>query len=167
MIVVMLRASLPVVLLLVAGCHQLEPPPPPLRPRSTGASANAAAASPSTKAHDHDHDHGPAAGAIVPRILVEQVEPGQEALAQAIVAAAKPSLDDCRAIAGGGLLRLTIVSSKSREQITIDPSSTVSAEVRHCVLEALSSLDVPDTLSQSSPSSRPSSGFSSIFTVAW
>jgi hypothetical protein len=166
MIAAMLRASYPVFLLLVAGCHQIEPPPPPLRPHSSDASANAApTASPSTKAHDHDH--GPPAGAIVPRVVVEQVEPGQEALAQAIVAAAKPSLDDCRANAGGGLLKLTIVSSKSREQITIDPSSTVSESMRECVLEALSALDVPDTLSQSSPSSRPSSGFSSIFTVAW
>jgi hypothetical protein len=172
---VMFRSTLLLAALTMLGaCHQIEPAPPPLHSHDHGAeSANAESASlgaisaPGTEHAEHAHAHEAPAGAIVPRDSVEQVEPGQEALAQAIVAASKPSLDECRGNAGGGTLRLRVVGNKSSAKITIDPGSTVNDKVRHCVLEALSTLDVPDTLSQSSPSMRPSAGFSSIIAVNW
>jgi len=157
-------------LTMLDACSQIEASPPPLHGHAEGNEANAApisSAAISTPAAEIAHAHGPPAGAIVPRASVEQVEPGQEALAEAIVAASKPSLDECRGRAGGGTLRLRVVGTKSSAKITIDPGSTVNDSVRHCVLEALSSLDVPDTLSQASPSMRPSAGFSSIIAVNW
>lgn len=171
MLVMMFRLSFLLALLsLSAACHQIEPAPPPLRPRDRSANAEATAST-AQAVHDehagHDHAHDAPAGAIVPRATVEEVEPGQEALAQAIVAASKPSLSECRANAGGGTIRLRVVSTKSSAKITVDPSSTVNADVRHCVLEALSVLDVPDTLSQASPSMRPSAGFTSTIAVNW
>jgi hypothetical protein len=166
----MFRSTLLVVLLMLGACHQIEPPPPPLRPHKSEAETGAQPAS-SVDESKSDHEHAAAdtapAGAIVPRVAVEEVEPGQEALAQAILAASKPSMAECRANSGGGMIRLRVVGTKSSARITIDPGSTVSESMRHCVLEALSTLDVPDTLSQGSPSMRPSAGFSSIISVNW
>ena len=177
MLAVMFRSILLLAALTMLGaCHQIEPAPPPLRPRDHGAGANAQLASsssagvisaPDTDHAEHAHAHEPPTGAIVPRASVEQVEPGQEALAQAILAASKPSLDECRGNSGGGTLRLRVVGTKASAKISIDPGSTVTDSVRLCVLEALSTLDVPDTLSQASPSMRPSAGFSSIIAVNW
>jgi hypothetical protein len=168
MLAAMFRSILLVVLLMLSGCHQIEPAPPPLRPRNSQPEVGVQPASSASESR-HDHaagEHAPA-GAIVPRVAVEQVEPGQEALAQAILAASKPSMDECRANSGGGMIRLRVVGTKSSAKITIDPESTANEAVRHCVLEALSTLDVPDTLSRGSPSMSPSAGFSSIISVNW
>jgi hypothetical protein len=176
MLVLMFRPILLLVALTMLGaCHQIEPAPPPLRPRAAGARVEAAPATSaviSAPSAEHAeranaHGHHVTAGAIIPHADVEQVEPGQEALAQAIIAASKPALDECRGNAGGGTLRLRVVGTKLSAKITIDPQSTVNDAVRLCVLEALSTLDVPDTLSQASPSMRPSAGFSSVIAVNW
>lgn len=158
--------------LILGACQPLEAAPPPTNPIKQ--TQNHVAHSPvevTQEQHDahvaHGHLHGVPPGAIVPRATIEDVEPAQEALARAIVAAAKPSLDDCRANSGGGKLRLRVVGNKSSAKITIDPSSNVNDAVRNCVLEALSTVDVPDTLSQGSPSMRPSAGFTSIIAVNW
>ncbi len=175
----MLRAMfrtipLVVVLMMLGACHQIERAPPPLYPRADGAGANAASASsavisapPAEHAEHANTHHHVTAGAIIPHADIEQVEPGQEALAQAIIKASKSSLDECRANSGGGTLRLRVVGNKLSAKISIDPRSTVNDAVRLCVLEALSTIDVPDTLSQASPSMRPSAGFSSTFAVNW
>jgi hypothetical protein len=172
MLMVMFRPILlPMVLTMLGACHQIEPAPPPLRPRDRGTDAQVVPGPAGTsvaKTTEHTrHKHVAPAGAIVPKATIEEVEPGQEALAQAIVAASKTSLDECRGNAGGGTLRLRVVGSKVSAKITIDPGSTVGDSVRYCVLEALSTIDVPDTLSQASPSMRPSAGFSSVIAVNW
>ncbi len=176
MLALMFRPILLLVALTMLGaCHQIEPAPPPLRPRDPTTAAKVEAAPSGTNVaettphaeHANAPSHHVTAGAIVPHADVEQVEPGQEALAQAILAASKPSLAECRGNAGGGTLRLRVVGSKVSAKITIDPGSTVNDAVRLCVLEALSTIDVPDTLSQASPSMRSSTGFSSIIAVNW
>lgn len=165
-------------LMMLGACHQIEPAPPPLRPRDATSEATAKPASSAENVanaktttahaeHTNTHGHHVTAGALIPHADIEQVEPGQEALAQAIIAATKPSLDECRGNAGGGMLRLRVVGNKLSARITIDPRSTVNDAVRTCVLEALSTIDVPDTLSQASPSMRPSAGFSSTIAVNW
>lgn len=168
MLAAMFRPSLLVVLSMLGACHQIEPAPPPLRPRNSDA-ANAEPAPSATEPGGHHAAAEPSpAGAIAPRVAVEQVEPGQEALAQAILDASKPSMSECRANSGGGTIRLRVVGTKTSARITIDPGSTgMSDSMRHCVLEALSTLDVPDTLSRGSPSMAPSAGFSSIIAVNW
>lgn len=174
-LMVMSRSSLLLALLFsLSACqhHQIEPAPPPLNPGDHKSDTNADSASAKANAlpdehADHAHEHESPTGAIVPRATVEQVEPGQEALAQAILAASKPSLAECRANGGGGTIRLRVVSTKTAAKITVDSDTSMNDKVRHCVLEALSTIDVPDTLSQSSPSMRPSAGFSSIIAVNW
>jgi len=154
---------------LLGACQQIEPAPPPLHPHQPGTEATAepVASMKVLPPEEHAQAHGPAAGAIVPRATVEQVEPGQEALAEAIISASKPSLAECRGNSGGGTLRLRIVGSRSSAKITVDSDTKVNDKVRHCVLEALSTLDVPDTLSRGSPSMAPSAGFTSIIAVNW
>ena len=169
MLAAMFRSSLLIVLSMLGACHQIEPAPPPLRPRNPAAEAGA---QPAPSAPESTNAHAVAkqapAGAIVPRVAVEQVEPGQESLAQAILEASKPSMSECRATSGGGMIRLRIIGTKTSARITIDPSSTgMSESMRHCVLEALSTLDVPDTLSRAGGSMSPSSGFTSVFAVNW
>jgi biotin carboxyl carrier protein len=174
MLVVMPRPmSLLAALMFLGACQPLETAPPPLRPRNPANQAldpttepradpgNAALKPEPTQAKQ------PPRAAIVPRATVEEVEPGQEALAEAILTASRTSLADCRANSGGGVLRLRVVGNKNSEKITIEPGSTVNDSVRVCVLEALSTLDVSDTLSQGSPSMRPSAGFTSIFAINW
>lgn len=158
------------VVVLFGACQPIEQAPPPTHAHGAGTETKAdpvpSATNESKDAHT-DGTHAPPAGAIAPRATVEQVEAGQEALAQAIVAASTPTLAECRANAGGGTIRLRVVSTKTSAKITVDPSSTVNADTRHCVLEALSTLDVPDTLSQASPSMKPTAGFTSIIAVNW
>jgi len=173
MFVLMFRSMFLLATLILGACQPLEAAPPPTNPNKQASGAADSHGDGAKKEHDqhaeqtHDHDHAKPAGAIVPRASVEEVEPGQEALAEAIVAASKPSLAECRANSGGGKLRLRVVGNKSSAKITIDPGSTVNDSVRVCVLEALSTVDVPDTLSQSSPSMKPSAGFTSIIAVNW
>lgn len=172
MLNVMFRPMLLLATLVLGACQPLETAPPPTNPRNhahdhAGDSHAEVAKTQHDEHAEHGHDHAAPPGAIVPRASVEEVEPGQEALAEAIVAASKPSLAECRANSGGGKLRLRVVGTKSSAKITIDPGSNINDSVRHCVLEALSTLDVPDTLSQSSPSMKPSAGFTSIIAVNW
>jgi hypothetical protein len=161
-------------LIMLAACQPIEAAPPPLHPHVQGVdaagqqgSSGTNVAQKKTNPTDDGQLHDAPAGAIVPRASVVEVEPGQEALAEAIVAASKPSIAECRGNSGGGTLRLRVVGNKSSAKITVDPGSTVNDATRHCVLEALSSLDVPDTLSQASPSMRPSAGFSSLIAINW
>ncbi|HRI63079.1 MAG TPA: hypothetical protein PK156_02545 [Polyangium sp.] len=160
-------------LMILGGCHQVEQAPPPRlahghAPDSDSKPVDVAVHDEHEHAeHAHAHDRATPAGALVPRASVETVEPGQEALAAAILSASKSSLVECRGNSGGGTLRVKIVSTTSAEKITIDSDSKIDDKVRHCVLEALSTLDVPDTLSNSSPSSRPSQGFTSIIAINW
>ncbi|MDI1447048.1 hypothetical protein [Polyangium sp. 6x1] len=154
-------------LLGLAACAEIEAAPPPLHPRGSASSdATVAAADPAPP-----KPAAPAEGArneaLAPRIGVEGVADGHQALADAIVSASKTPMAECRANGGGGTVRIRVAGNHTSASFAVDPGSTADDKMRHCVLEALSTLDVPDTLSQSSPSSRPSSGFSSIITVQW
>jgi len=162
-----LRSALLVVSLLgLAACAEIETAPPPLHPRGSAApEATVAAAEPAPKAAAPAS--GPRPEALAPRVGVEGVADGHQALADAIVAASKTPMSECRANSGGGTVRIRVAGNHTSASFAVEPGSTADDKMRHCVLEALSTLDVPDTLSQSSPSSRPSAGFSSVITVQW
>lgn len=151
----------------LGACNQVEQAPPPLHPQGRAGESPIKPVVVATNTVPTAHEPEAPAGAIVPRASVEQVEPGQEALAQAIVAASKPSLAECRGNSGGGTLRVKIVSTKSSAKLSIDSDTKIDEKVRRCVFEALSTVDVPDTLSNASPSMRPSAGFTSIIAVNW
>lgn len=105
--------------------------------------------------------------ALAPRIDVERIPPEQESLAHAIVAAAKVPMSECHVGGGGGTIRIRVKGDARSAHFDIEAGSSLDENARHCVLEALSTLDIPDTLSRASPSSAPSKGFSSVITVQW
>jgi hypothetical protein len=155
-------------LLGLAACAEIEAAPPPLHPRGTGnTSPDATVAAAELPAKPSAAAEAPKSQALGPRVGVEGVPDGQQALADAIVAASKAPMSACRANGGGGNVRIRVAGNHTSASFAVEPGATVDENMRHCVLEALSTLDVPDTISQSSPSSRPSSGFSSIITVQW
>jgi hypothetical protein len=159
--------ALPAFGLLLLGCAEIEQAPPPLHPRG-----KASAKAPVEAAGDGDvktaaAGDGVRQGSLAPRVHVEGVADGHEALADAIVAASKSPMAECQPNSGGGVVRIRVKSTDKSASFDVEPDSSIDEHMRHCVLEALSTIDVPDTLSQSSPSSRASSGFSSIITVKW
>ncbi|WP_235880104.1 hypothetical protein [Polyangium aurulentum] len=153
----------------LAGCTPPQSPKPaplpgpvattPESAPATGPSEPAPAASPQAD--------GLRPGALAPRVSVAEVQGADDALANSIVAPSKAPMDACRANAGGGLVRIRISGDQRSTSMAVEPGSSVDGRTRRCVLEALSTIDVPDTLSQTSPSSRPSKGFSSVITVQW
>ncbi|MDC0747702.1 hypothetical protein [Polyangium mundeleinium] len=154
-------------LLGLAACAEIEAAPPPLHPRGSASPDATVAAAEATPSKPAAPAEGGRQEALAPRVGIEGVADGQQALADAIVAASKAPMNECRGNSGGGTVRIRVAGNHTSASFAVDPRSTADDKMRHCVLEALSTLDVPDTISQSSPSSRPSSGFSSIITVQW
>ncbi len=165
----LLRSGVPLLALSLLGlvaCAEIEAAPPPLHPRGKTATVATVAttdapATPSSPASATRPE------TLAPRVGIEGVADGHQALADAIVAASRSPMAACRANNGGGTVRVRVKGSDTSASFAIEPGSSVDDTMRHCVLEALSTLDVPDTLSQSSPSARASSGFSSVITVQW
>jgi hypothetical protein len=168
-----LLLALPLVAAALAGCPMPQNPKPaplpgPVAPAPESASSPAPSEPASASAPSAGgHADGLRPGTLAPRVSVGEVQGGDAALAQAIVAPSKAPMSACRANAGGGLVRIRISGDRASASMAVEPGSSVDDETRHCVLEALSTVDVPDTLSQASPSSRPSKGFSSVVTVQW
>ncbi|MDI1432736.1 hypothetical protein [Polyangium sorediatum] len=154
-------------LLGLAACAEIEAAPPPLHPRGSASPDTTATVAEATPPKPAAPAEGVRKEALAPRVGVEGVPDGQQALADAIVSASKAPMNECRGNGGGGTVRIRVAGNHTSASFAVDPGSTADDKMRHCVLEALSTLDVPDTISQSSPSSRPSSGFSSIITVQW
>ena len=151
-----------------AGCTPPQSPKPAPLPGPVATPETAPAPAPSEPAPAASPQaDGVRPGALAPRVSVGEVQGADAALAQAIVAPSKAPMDACRANAGGGRVRIRISGDHKAASMAVEPGSSVDERTRHCVLEALSTIDVPDTLSQTSPSSRPSKGFSSVITVQW
>jgi len=162
-----LAALSPLVALALFGCAEIEPAPPPRHPH---ASSPSAADTPAEAKAEGEKKPAEATGrkeALAPRVGAEDVADGHQALADAIVQASKGPMAECVAGSGAGVVRVRVKSTDRSASFDIEPGSIIDEKMRHCVLEALSTIDVPDTLSQASPSSRPSSGFSSVIKVQW
>jgi hypothetical protein len=109
-------------------------------------------------------DPATAPGALLPVVGLE--DPAGE-LSKAPDAAFAPLRDRMRECAAGrsGVVRVRIKNEKNRTSMDIEPGSSVDGSNR-CVLEALSTVDVDDALSRSSPSNR-ASGFTSVVRIEW
>ena len=154
----------------VVACATIEPAPPPLKPRDTTSAAGpsvAASASASASPSASPVGDGIPKFALAPRVDIEGAEPGQESLARAILTAAKIPMKECKPGGGGGTMRIRLKSDARSAYFVVDAGSSLDEAVRNCVLEALSTIDIPDTLSQSSPSSAAPKGFSSVITVQY
>lgn len=164
-----LLLALPLVCAALAGCPIPQNPKPAPLPGPVAAAPEAAPApsEPAPAPAANAPAGGLRPGALAPRVSIGEVQGGDAALAQAIVAPSQVPMGECRANAGGGLVRIRIAGDRKSASMAVEPGSSVDETTRHCVLEALSTIDVPDTLSQAAPSARPSKGFSSVITVQW
>jgi hypothetical protein len=105
------------------------------------------------------------------RLLLEQGEGAESARVRAALAAAEPRVSEC--VAGsGGVIRFRVASGPDGARFTIERSSLMGRRSRlgprqqRCVLEALSTVDVPSATTDASPSARPS-GFTALFRIEW
>jgi hypothetical protein len=117
-----------------------------------------------------------AAGPLAPvrtpvRLLVEESVGAETARVRAALAAAEPRVGEC-VPGSGGVIRLRVASGPDGARFTIERSSLVGRRSRlgprqrRCVLEALSTVDVPSATADASPSARPS-GFTALFRIEW
>jgi hypothetical protein len=80
--------------------------------------------------------------------------------------AAREPLQGCRQ-SGGGKVNVRITRSEGLFHLSVEPGASLDPTARHCVLEALSTVDLEETGGNvGGPTIRPS-GFTSLITVSW
>jgi len=83
-----------------------------------------------------------------------------------VYAAAREPLGHCHQ-PGGGTVHVRIVRQGMSLHMHIEPGATLDPEAHRCVLEALSTIDLPDTGGNGSGPAVPPSGFTSLLTLTW
>ena len=89
-------------------------------------------------------------------LVFSSIEGAQGERARATFAPVARPLQECRMGTGGGLVRVQIQSGEGRTRYSVLPGSTIDGPRSRCVLETLSTVNVDDMQSRSSPSNRPS-----------
>jgi hypothetical protein len=80
--------------------------------------------------------------------------------------AAREPLQGCRQ-SGGGKVNVRITRREGLFHLSVEPGASLDPSARHCVLEALSTVDLEETGGNvGGPTIRPS-GFTSLITVSW
>jgi hypothetical protein len=141
-------------LLAALGCASCEVPPevtPPVAP------APASVERPAVEAGTPK----PAAGVQLSVTETNGVEPA--AVGQ-IYASAREALGHCRQ-PGGGTVYVRVQKQGPSLHMKIEPGATLDPLAHRCVLEALSTVDLPDTGSNGGGPAVPPSGFTSLLTV--
>jgi hypothetical protein len=88
------------------------------------------------------------------------------ALVARVYEAAREPLQGCRQ-AGGGKVDVRITRRDGLFHLSVEPGASLDPSARHCVLEALSTVDLEETGGNvGGPTVRPS-GFTSLITVSW
>jgi len=80
--------------------------------------------------------------------------------------AAREALGHCHQ-PGGGTVHVRIVKEGPSLRMHIEPGATLDPTAHRCVLEALSTIDVPDTAANTGGPATPPSGFTSLITLSW
>lgn len=154
-----LRASLGLLVVLapaLAGCSAttdpvapaapVAPPPPPVTSRP---------AVPAAPMYVHP----------VPVLTLEALEGAETARARAAFAPVPATVRECQA-GTGQILRLRLVAGEGRAHYSVDPATSLGPQVRRCVLEALSTVDIEGISGDPSPSARPP-GFTAQLKLEW
>jgi hypothetical protein len=102
---------------------------------------------------------------LAPRLVVERVEGADPHQMQQAFAQIRQHVKDC-APRSATVLHMRLQSSDEAVRITFEPGLEASPELRRCVLEALSTVDLDDMGSRANPSQRPS-GFTALLRVEW
>jgi hypothetical protein len=80
--------------------------------------------------------------------------------------AAREPLQGCQQ-SGGGKVNVRITRHEGLFHLSVEPGASLDPSARHCVLEALSTVDLEETGGNvGGPAIRPS-GFTSLITVSW
>jgi hypothetical protein len=76
------------------------------------------------------------------------------------------SLGHCRQ-PGGGTVHVSIVKKGKNLQMHIEPGATLNPLAHECVLQALSTVEIPETGGNMGGPTTPPSGFTSLLTLSW
>ena len=89
-----------------------------------------------------------------PNVVITDIVGTNMAAAGAMLAPSMAGLERCAAPTGS-VLRIRLFASKDRKTVQVERSSTISGQAGRCVIEALRSMELDQTLQQSaSPSER-------------
>jgi hypothetical protein len=99
------------------------------------------------------------------QVSVDQVKGGSIEYARALIAPSVTPMKECRTKAPTAV-RVRITSENGEAALHVEPGSSLDGSIRRCVLEALSTIELPDPAPQGNAPMRPT-GFSSLITVEW
>jgi hypothetical protein len=100
------------------------------------------------------------------RLEVTRATGGLDSESSSAVEAARPHLEHCHP-GGGGKIAVQITKHERATYMSIVPGESLDPTAGHCVLEALSTVDLPETGSNvGGPAVKPS-GFTSLITISW
>ena len=97
---------------------------------------------------------------------VTKAQGGLDNESSAAVEAARPHLEHCHP-GSGGKIAVQVTKQARATYMSVVPGESLDPTAGHCVLEALSTVDLPETGSNvGGPAVKPS-GFTSLITVSW
>ena len=100
------------------------------------------------------------------QLSVAEAQGLDPAIVGKVYAAAREPLGHCHQ-PGGGTVHVRIVKQGVSLHMHIEPGATLDPEAHRCVLEALSTIDLPDTAANAGGPAVPPSGFTSLITLTW
>jgi hypothetical protein len=92
------------------------------------------------------------------------VKGGSIEYARAILAPTTRIINECRTGAPTAV-RVRLTSENGEAALHVEPGSALDGSIRRCVLEALSTIELPDATPKGN--APPPSGFSSLVIVEW
>ena len=102
----------------------------------------------------------------IPSVLVEDVRGSNIDYAREVFAPTQKNIKKECLAGTTGAIRVRIKADNDTTKMLVEPGSSLDGASRKCVLEALSTVDIDEILSRTSPSDR-ASGFSSVIKVEW
>jgi len=97
---------------------------------------------------------------------VTKAQGGLDSESSAAIEAARPHLEHCHP-GSGGKVAVQVTKQARATYMSIVPGESLDPTQGHCVLEALSTVDLPETAGNvGGPAVKPS-GFTSLITVSW
>jgi hypothetical protein len=100
------------------------------------------------------------------RLQVTKAQGGLDSESSAAIEAARPHLEHCHP-GSGGKIAVQVTKQARATYMSVVPGESLDPTEGHCVLEALSTVDLPETGGNvGGPAVKPS-GFTSLITISW
>lgn len=100
-----------------------------------------------------------------PVLILEALDGAESARARAAFAPLPATVRGCQ-VGTGQILRLRLRAGEGKAHYSVEPSTSLDPQLRRCVLEALSTVDIEGISGDASPSARPS-GFTAQIRLEW